>query len=129
MLFPLATVVVALVSLAAPDTRPLPPPGPVDGATAVQLQARGVTVLDVRTAQEFEGGHVPGARNIPYDQVAARSAELGDTGKPVLLYCRSGRRSGIAAAELRKKGFTALYDLRAMSDWPGPVEQGPAKAR
>jgi len=43
---------------------------------------------------------VPGAVNIPYDEVAARSAEVGPRGKPVLLYCRSGRRSGIAAAEL-----------------------------
>jgi phage shock protein E len=128
-MLPLAPVVAALVSLAAPDARPLPPPGLVDGATAQQLQQRGVTVLDVRTAPEFEGGHVPGALNIPFDQVAARSAELGAKEKPVLLYCRSGRRSGIAAAELVKQGFTAIYDFRSISDWPGPVEKGPARAR
>jgi rhodanese-related sulfurtransferase len=125
----LAHVVAALVAFAAPDTRPLPPPGLVDGATALQLQQRGVTVLDVRTAMEFEGGHVPGAINIPYDQVGARTAELGPRGKPVLLYCRSGRRSGIAAAELVRQGFTAVYDFRAMDAWPGPVEKGPARAK
>jgi len=126
---PLAHVVAALLSFAAPDDRPLPPPGLVDGATGQQLQQRGVTVLDVRTADEFQGGHVPGAINIPYDQVAARSAELGPKGKPVLLYCRSGRRSGIAAPELVKQGFTAVYDFKTISDWPGPVEKGPAKAK
>jgi phage shock protein E len=125
----LAHVVAALVSFAAPDAKPLPPPGFVDGATAQQLQQRGVTVLDVRTADEFQGGHVPGAINIPYDQVAARSAEVGPKGKPVLLYCRSGRRSGVAAAELVKQGFTAVYDFKTISDWPGPVEKGPAKAK
>ncbi len=124
----LAPLVAALLVFAAPDTRPLPPPGLVDGATAQQLQARGVTILDVRTAQEFESGHVPGAINIPYGQVGSRSAELGAKARPVLLYCRSGRRSGIAAAELVKQGFTAVYDFRSLSDWPGTVEKGPAKA-
>jgi rhodanese-related sulfurtransferase len=125
----LAPLIVALVTLVATDGRPLPPPGLIDGATALQLQARGVTVLDVRTSQEFEGGHVPGAINIPYDQVAARSGEVGPKGKPVLLYCRSGRRSGIAVAELVKQGFSAVYDFRSMSDWPGPVEKGPARSK
>jgi len=125
----LAALVAALVAFAAPDGKALPPPGLVDGATALQLQQRGVTVLDVRTAMEFEGGHVPGAVNIPYDQVGARTAELGPKGKPVLLYCRSGRRSGIAAAELVRQGFTAVYDFRAMDAWPGPVEKGPARAK
>jgi len=115
--------------LAAPGGGPLPPPGVVDGATAQRLQARGVTVLDVRTPMEFEAGHVPGAVNIPYDQVAARIAELGPRDRPVLLYCRTGRRSGIAAAELARLGFTAVYDFRSISDWPGPVEQGPARAK
>jgi rhodanese-related sulfurtransferase len=126
---PLAHAVAALLAVAAPESRPLPPPGLVDGATAQQLQARGVTVLDVRTAAEFESGHVPGAVNIPHDQVATRAAELGAKGAPVLLYCRSGRRSGLAAAELARQGFTALYDLRSISDWPGPVEKGPARPR
>jgi phage shock protein E len=128
-MFPIAAALTALLALAAPDARPLPPPGLVDGATAQQLQQRGVTVLDVRSAPEFEGGHVPGALNIPFDQVAARSAELGAKGKPVLLYCRSGRRSGVAAAELVKQGFTAVYDFRSISDWPGPVEKGPARGK
>lgn len=124
-----AHLVAALVTLSAPVAGALPPPGLVDGATAQQLQARGVTVLDVRSAQEFESGHVPGALNIPHDQVAARSAELGAKDRPVLLYCRSGRRSGLAAADLARLGFTALYDFKSISAWPGPVDKGPAKGK
>ena len=128
-MLPVVTVVAALVFFAPPDSKPLPPPGLIDGATAQQLQQRGVTVVDVRSADEFQGGHVPGAINIPHDQIAARSAEVGPKGEPVLLYCRSGRRSGIAAAELVKQGFTAVYDFKTISDWPGPVEKGPARAK
>jgi rhodanese-related sulfurtransferase len=124
-----ATLAAALIALATPGATTLPPPGLVDGATAQQLQQRGATVVDVRSAGEFESGHVPGAINIPYDQMAARAAELGAKGKPVLLYCRSGRRSGIAAAELAKQGFTAIYDFKSIQAWPGPVEQGPARSR
>jgi phage shock protein E len=125
----LSTALAALLTLAAPDSPPLPPPGIVDGATAQRLQARGVTVVDVRTPREFEAGHVPGALNIPHDQVAARAGEVGARGRPVLLYCRSGHRSGLAAAELARQGFTAIYDFKAFSSWPGPVEKGPARVK
>jgi rhodanese-related sulfurtransferase len=125
----IAHLAAALIALAPPGAAPLPAPGVVDGATAQRLQASGVTVLDVRTPQEFEAGHVPGAINIPFDQVAARTAELGTKARPLLLYCRTGRRSAIAAAELVRQGFTAVYDFRSLSDWPGPVEQGPARAK
>jgi len=86
-------------------------------------------VVDVRTPQEFEAGHVPGALNIPHDQVAARADEVGARNRPVLLYCHSGHRSGLAAAELARQGFTVIYDFKAFSAWPGPVEKGPARAR
>lgn len=125
----LAYALAALVTLAAPGTAPLPPPGVVSGATARQLQGRGATVLDVRTPAEFQGGHVPGAINVPYDEVAARAAEVGAKDRPVLVYCRSGRRSALAAADLVKQGFTAVYDFRTVSAWPGALEQGPAKRK
>lgn len=120
----LATAVAAVLTLAASDPTPLPPPGVIDGATAQRLHARGVTVVDVRTPQEFEAGHVPGAINIPHDQMAARAAEVGEKHQPVILYCRGGLRSGLAAAELGRQGFVAVYDFQAFSAWPGPVEKG-----
>lgn len=101
-------------ALAAPEA---PPPGVVDGVTAHRLVAAGVRVVDVRTPAEFQSGHVPGAVNIPYDQLPQRRHELGAPSTPVLLYCQSGRRSGIAAADLRQAGFTRVYDLRTYASW------------
>jgi rhodanese-related sulfurtransferase len=92
-------------------------PGLVDGATARKLVARGVKVVDVRTPAEFSAGHVPGAVNIPHDQMASRHAELGPPSTPVLLYCRSGRRTEIAARALRERGFSTIYDLQSYDRW------------
>ena len=64
-------------------------------------------MIDVRTDAEFQQGHLPGAINIPYDQIVERRAELPpDLNRPIVLYCRSGRRSGIARQSLEKLGFT-----------------------
>jgi rhodanese-related sulfurtransferase len=67
-------------------------------------------VLDVRTPEEFVAGHVPGAVNIPYDQIAARLAEVPKD-KDVVLYCRTGRRAGLAGEVLTGNGYTRLQHL------------------
>jgi rhodanese-related sulfurtransferase len=117
------TAAVAAVALfasparAADEPPPLLAPGVVDGATGHALAARGVKVVDVRTPEEFADGHVPGALNIPYDQIAQRAAEIGPPSTPVLVYCKTGRRSGIAAKALAGKGFTAIYDMKSFDAW------------
>lgn len=78
-------------------------------------------VLDVRSAEEFVTGHVPGAVNIPHDQVAARLAEVPKD-KDVLLYCRSGKRAGIAGQVLAENGYQRLQHLEG--DMPGWIEKG-----
>jgi rhodanese-related sulfurtransferase len=93
------------------------PPGIVDAATARSLVAAGVVVVDVRTKGEFDAGHVPGALNVPFDEIAARAAELGPPSTPVLLYCRTGRRTAIATQALKAKGFTRIYDLQSYDRW------------
>ena len=77
----------------------------------------GALLLDVRTPEEFAEGHLPGALNIPVDQVAKRLDEVGPKDKPVVVYCRTGRRSGLAAVTLEKAGFQSVHDLGAMSAW------------
>ncbi len=94
-----------------------PAPGPVDAAQARRLIAAGVTVVDVRTPEEYAAGHVPGAINIPHDQMATRLGEIGSPSTPVLLYCRSGRRSGLAAGTLAEKGFTSVWDMKTYQAW------------
>ncbi len=78
-------------------------------------------VLDVRSPEEFREGHVPGAVNVPYDQIAARIAEVPKN-KDVVLYCRSGRRAGIAADVLAANGYTRLSHLEG--DMPAWIAQG-----
>ncbi len=84
-------------------------------------------ILDVRSAAEFEAGHVPGAVHIPHTEVASRIGELAaDRSDEIVVYCRSGRRAGIAQAVLRDAGFSSVRDLSghflAWSDAGLPVE-------
>jgi phage shock protein E len=78
-------------------------------------------VLDVRTPEEFAAGHVPGAVNIPHEQMAARIGEVPQD-KDVVLYCKSGRRAALAADVLAAKGYTRLSHLEG--DMPAWIEQG-----
>jgi len=93
----------------------------IDGATAKALAAGGARVVDVRTPEEFASGHVPGAINIPYDQIARRASEIGPPSTQVLLYCRTGRRSGIAADALDRAGYKKVFDFRTVTAWPGEL--------
>lgn len=74
-----------------------------------QLLARGAQVVDVRSPAEFRGGHVPGSKNIPLDQIQTRSKEL-DRQKPVVLCCASGSRSAMAVSLLKRQGFTDVHN-------------------
>jgi rhodanese-related sulfurtransferase len=82
-------------------------------------------VLDVRSAEEFAGGHVPGARNVAYDEVAARLVELGPP-REVVVYCESGKRAAKAADALAAAGFTVLQLRGHIAGWRAaglPVER------
>lgn len=82
----------------------------VDAARAEALLKEGVFVLDVRTPQEAAEGMLPGAVLIPLAELSPDKLPR-DRGKPVLIYCRSGRRSAAAAKALKGWGWTRLYDL------------------
>lgn len=76
-------------------------------------------VLDVRSDTEFAGGHIADARNIPLAQLAERIDELRKyQQKPIVVNCQSGVRTNSACAQLKKAGFTRLYNLRGgMNAW------------
>ena len=91
--------------------------GDVSGSDARRLVERGALLVDVRTPEEFAAGHIAGAVNIPLGQLDDRMDELGPRDAPLVLYCRSGNRSGQAARVLASAGFTGVHDLGAMSRW------------
>ncbi|MCW3078628.1 rhodanese-like domain-containing protein [Segetibacter sp.] len=74
------------------------------------------TIVDVRTPGEFAGHHVPGAINIPLDEVAQRINELKELPKPVIAYCRSGNRSAMAVAILKQHGITEAVNGGGIND-------------
>ena len=89
-------------------------------AMAADVRFNGVkpaVIVDVRTPEEFAAGHVDGAVNIPYDQISHGIASIKGLKKesPILLYCRSGRRSAIARTALEQQGFKQVMDGGGMS--------------
>ncbi|SHF60394.1 rhodanese-like domain-containing protein [Ornithinibacillus halophilus] len=83
---------------------------------------RKAQLIDVREPQEFERGHILGARNIPVTQLKQRLIELRKD-KPVYLYCQSGSRSARAAQLLHKKGYEDISQLKGgFKKWTGKVK-------
>lgn len=91
--------------------------GDVTSQQARQLVEAGARLVDVRTPAEFAAGHIPGAVNIPLQQLDSRLIELEPKEQAVVLYCRSGNRSGSAARLLKSAGFGEVHDLGPMSRW------------
>ncbi len=72
---------------------------------------QGALLIDVRTAGEFTQGHIDGALNIPWEQTENLMAAIGtDKQRPVIVYCRSGNRSGKAKAKLDSLGYTNVFN-------------------
>ena len=88
----------------------------VSGADAKKLVAEGAALVDVRTAAEFSAGHLPGAVNIPVQDLDGRLGEL-EKSRAVVVYCASGQRSSRASRALEKAGFSAVHDLGGMGRW------------
>lgn len=86
-----------------------------ESGLARQLVAEGALLLDVRTPPEFEGGHLPGATNIPVQELAFRLDEIA-AGRKVVVYCRSGARSAVAKKLLESEGHEVL-DIGTMAAW------------
>lgn len=77
----------------------------------------GALVVDVRTAEEYSGGHIDGALNIPHDKILDRISELGpDKGRSIVLYCKSGRRAGVALNAIKSQGFENAINAGGYSD-------------
>lgn len=93
-----------------------------DAELAHRLVEEGAVLLDVRTPEEFEERHLEGAVNISHKEVPDRLAEIdtatgGDKTKPIVVYCRSGHRAGIAKEALLEAGHTQVTNLGGIDDW------------
>ena len=93
---------------------------------AVMMEVEtGYIILDVRTAHEFQEGHIPGAVNIPNETIeTAEIPELPDKDQLILVYCRSGNRSKQASEKLAMLGYTNIVEFGGISDWTGETVSG-----
>lgn len=82
-----------------------------------------ILLLDVRTQAEYDELHIPGSTLIPVEELTGRLGEIeGWQNNTVIVYCRSGRRSAIAAKTLAEAGFSTIYDLGGIQNWPYETE-------
>ena len=92
-------------------------------AKRIMDSEEGYIILDVRAQEEYDEGHIPGAILIPHTEIDARAEEvLTDKDQLILVYCRSGRRSKIAAEALVEMGYTNIKEFGGILDWPYEVE-------
>ena len=94
----------------------------MDEAVDMMAQETGYIILDVRRADEFAAGHIPGAINVANESIGTDEIpELPDKKQLIMVYCRSGRRSKEAAEKLVKLGYTNIVEFGGILDWKGEI--------
>jgi rhodanese-related sulfurtransferase len=99
-------------------------------ARELLIADKSAILIDVRTLEEFTAGRIQGSVLLPYDEINQSTAAriIGQKDRTIIVYCRSGRRSEVAAAALAALGYTKIFDLGAISSWPyGTVRGLPEK--
>ena len=99
-------------------------PEKISAADAKEMMdnSKDLVILDVRTQEEFEEGHIEGAILIPDNEIKSKAEDiLTDKNAIILVYCRSGRRSALASQTLSDLGYTSIYDFGGIIDWPYEV--------
>ena len=92
-------------------------------AKEIMDREEGYVILDTRAQEEYDEGHIPGAILIPHDEILQKAESLlTDKDQLILVYCRSGRRSKLAAEDLQKLGYTNIKEFGGIIDWPYEVE-------
>ena len=92
-------------------------------AKQIMDSEEGYIILDVRTQEEYDQGHIPGVIVISHEEIAEKAKEvLTEKDQLILVYCRSGRRSKIAAEALVELGYTNIKEFGGIIDWPYETE-------
>ena len=95
----------------------------MDEAVDMMAQETSYIILDVRRADEFAAGHIPGAINVANESIGTEEIpELPDKDQLIMVYCRSGRRSKEAAEKLVQLGYTNVVEFGGILDWKGETE-------
>ena len=113
------------VSTSDPITETAPTVHTISPEEAKAMMDQGnVTIVDVRRADEYEAGHIPGAILVPNETILSEAAtKLPDQNAVLLIYCRSGRRSAESAQKLLSLGYSQVYDFGGILDWQYDITQ------
>ena len=96
----------------------------MDKAVKMMKDEKNYIILDVRRPDEYAEGHIPGAINVPNEEIGtAEISELPDKSQLILVYCRSGRRSKEASEKLVKLGYTNIVEFGGILDYKGEIEK------
>ncbi len=96
----------------------------MEDAKEIMQSASDHLIVDVRRADEFAEGHIPGAVNVPNEDIQkGQTGALDDKGRLLLIYCRTGRRSKEAAKKLAELGYTDVREFGGITDWDGDIEK------
>lgn len=110
-------LLISIVLMTACTTKPAVGELVISVSDAHQLYQDGVFMLDVRTIEEYQAGHIPGATLIPLDELGARYMELPQD-ETIVVYCRSGNRSLQAVYLLENSGFVRVHSMdRGINNW------------
>ena len=98
---------------------------PADINAGVQefRETPGAKLIDVRTPAEFADGHIPGAVNVPLQQIGSIAAAVPEAATPLFVYCMSGARSQQAVGALKQMGYTDARNIGGIGSWRGDVER------
>ena len=97
----------------------------MEEAATVMKETDDYILLDVRTPEEFEDRHIPGAINIPNETIDTEPIpQLPDKEQQILVYCRSGNRSKQASEKLAAQGYTNIIEIGGINDWTGETATG-----
>lgn len=91
------------------------------GSPIIRKIKQGAKIIDVRTPQEFNMVHYPGAVNIPVDQIGSRLGEVGSPNSPIIVYCATGNRSSMARRILVSNGYQDVTDAGSIRNMPRNV--------
>lgn len=95
----------------------------INDAVEDARKIEGAVIVDVRSAEEFAEGHIPGALNVNIDHLGDLLLKISGKDVPVYCYCLTGARSGRAANMLRGMGFDKVTNLGGFRNYNGPVEK------
>ena len=96
----------------------------MDKAVKMMKDEKNYIILDVRRPDEYAEGHIPGAINVPNEEIGtAEIAKLPNKSQLILVYCRSGRRSKEASEKLVKLGYTNIVEFGGILDYKGEIEK------